>query len=129
MNLDHLTKEQCVRFAIDCAERALPIFEAEYPKDKRPREAIEAAKAWLVDPSIDTTTASMAADDAAAKAAYADAAAYAANAAAYAAYAAYAAANAAYAAYAARAARASKDKEVERELQEKFLKELENEDL
>ena len=28
-------------FACDCAERVLPIFEKEYPNDKRPRQAIE----------------------------------------------------------------------------------------
>jgi hypothetical protein len=33
-------------FAADCAERALPIFEASYPYDKRPRLAIEAARAF-----------------------------------------------------------------------------------
>lgn len=34
----------CAAFAADCAERALPIWEAHYPKDKRPRSAIEAAR-------------------------------------------------------------------------------------
>ena len=31
-------------FAADCAERALYIFERDYPNDKRPREAIQAAR-------------------------------------------------------------------------------------
>jgi hypothetical protein len=31
-------------FAADCAEHVLPLFEAKYPKDKRPREAIEVAR-------------------------------------------------------------------------------------
>ena len=31
-------------FACDCAERALPIYERDYPKDKRPREAIRVAR-------------------------------------------------------------------------------------
>ena len=31
-------------FACDCAERVLPIFEKEYPDDKRPREAIRVAR-------------------------------------------------------------------------------------
>ena len=31
-------------FACDCAERTLPIFEKKYPEDKRPRQAIEAAR-------------------------------------------------------------------------------------
>ncbi len=35
-----------VLWSIDCAEYVLPIFEEKYPNDKRPREAIEAAKAW-----------------------------------------------------------------------------------
>ena len=35
-----------VLWSIECAERVLPIFEGKYPQDKRPREAVEAAKAW-----------------------------------------------------------------------------------
>jgi len=34
-------------WAIDCAERVLPYFEKKYPKDKRPRQAIETLKAWI----------------------------------------------------------------------------------
>ena len=33
-------------FAADCAERVLPIYEKEYPEDQRPRQAIEAARAF-----------------------------------------------------------------------------------
>ena len=33
-------------FAADCAEHVLPIFEKQYPDDKRPRKAIEAARAY-----------------------------------------------------------------------------------
>jgi len=33
-------------YACDCAERVLPIFEAAYPRDKRPRLAIEAARGY-----------------------------------------------------------------------------------
>lgn len=33
-------------WAADCADRVLPLFEAEVPGDPRPREAIEAARAW-----------------------------------------------------------------------------------
>ena len=62
-------------FAIHAAEQVLPIFETKYPKDKRPRKAIEAAKAVLVD---DTSTSRRAAADAASAA---SAAAYAASAA------------------------------------------------
>ena len=33
-------------WAADCAERVLPLFEAAHPADKRPREAISAARRW-----------------------------------------------------------------------------------
>jgi hypothetical protein len=33
-------------WAADCAERVLPFFEKKYPKDERPRKAIEACRAW-----------------------------------------------------------------------------------
>ena len=79
-----LKKEQSVKIAIYTAEKVIDVFEKKYPNDDRPRKAIEAAKAWLKEPT-ETNRAANAAD--------------AANAAAY------AAANAAYAAaYAALAA-------------------------
>ena len=84
-----LTRADKIRYAIYAAEQVIDIYERTYPDDKRPREAIEAAKTYLNNPTE------------ANKRAAADAAA-AANAAAYA-YAAYAAADAA-AAYAAAAA-------------------------
>ena len=34
-------------FAADCAEHVLPIFEAAYPDDDRPRKAIDAARAFV----------------------------------------------------------------------------------
>jgi len=34
-------------WAADCAERVLPFFEKAYPKDNRPRKAIEACRAWV----------------------------------------------------------------------------------
>ena len=34
-------------WAADCAERVLAFFEENHPQDKRPREAIEAARAWV----------------------------------------------------------------------------------
>ncbi len=34
-------------WAADCAERVLPLFEKAYPKDERPRRAIEACRAWV----------------------------------------------------------------------------------
>ena len=87
-------KKDSVAIAIYCAELVIDIFEKKYPKDDRPRKAIEAAKAWLKDPTEENRIAAYAAS--AANAAYAVAnAAYAATAAAN------AAANAAYAASAA----------------------------
>ena len=84
-------KGTVVGLAVKFAERALPEFEKKYPDDKRPREAVSAAKRWIKNPTKKNRDA--------ANAAYA--AAYAANA-ANAAKAAYAAANAAAnAAYAA----------------------------
>ena len=35
-----------MRWAADCAEPVLPYFEEQYPKDDRPRKAIEAGRAW-----------------------------------------------------------------------------------
>ena len=34
-------------WAAECAEHVLPHFEEKYPKDDRPRRAIEAARAWV----------------------------------------------------------------------------------
>lgn len=36
-----------VQFSVLCAEFVLPIFEEKFPRDRRPREAIEEAKIWL----------------------------------------------------------------------------------
>jgi len=76
-----INQTQAVRIAIGEAEAVLPIWLACFPKDPRPQQAIDAAKAWLAHPSAD----------------------YAADAA----YAAYAAGNAADEAYAASAAHAT----------------------
>jgi len=35
------------RWAADCAEHVLPLFEDQYPQDFRPRRAIEACRAWI----------------------------------------------------------------------------------
>ena len=83
------TKEDSVRLAIYVAEQVLSIFEKKYPEDKRPREAIEAAKKWLKSPSKKTAYAVADA---------AEVAAHAANEVAHAANAAYAAVEAAHAA-------------------------------
>ena len=112
-----------VAWAADCAERALPAWEARRPSDSRPRDAIALVRRWLADPesmareelfaaaAAGYAAAYTAAADAAYAAAYADAgyaAAYAAAAdAAYAA--AYAAADAAYDAYAAARDAAARD--------------------
>ncbi len=34
-------------WAVDCAERVLPYFEAKYPDDARARQAVEALRSWL----------------------------------------------------------------------------------
>ena len=96
-------KKDCVLLAIQFAENVLHIFEENCPNDKRPRQAVEAAKTWLRNPTEENRKdAGGASADAraAAYAAYADwaAADWAAYAAAYAAYAASAAAYAASAA-------------------------------
>ena len=46
-----MDKQQAVKYAIFAAELVLPIFEAKYPDDKRPRKAIEAAKECLKNPT------------------------------------------------------------------------------
>lgn len=92
------TKKDSVSLAIYAAELVIGIYEKKYPKDDRPRKAIEAAKNWLKHPTKKNKIAANAAVYAASNAA--NAAVNAANA-AYAAY----AANAANAAYAANAVR------------------------
>ena len=91
-----LPKPYWVRWAVECAERVISIWVAEYPNDLRPVQAIEAAKSWISTPTPAAAAAAAAAR--AARAAYAARAARAASAA-------NAAANAAiYAADAANAA-------------------------
>jgi len=34
-------------WAVECAGNVLPIFEDKFPEDKRPREAVEVARAWM----------------------------------------------------------------------------------
>jgi hypothetical protein len=118
-----MTHSQKIEYAIFAAEQVIDIFEKQYPDDKRPRNAITAAKKVCAHDTLETWDAARdaaGAAGAAANAAYAAAdSAYAAANAAYAAAnsanAAYAAANAAYAAYA--AADSAKKK-----LQEKIIK-------
>jgi hypothetical protein len=47
----HWKKEDSMALAIFAAEQVIDIFEKEYPNNKRPREAIEAAKAYLKEPT------------------------------------------------------------------------------
>jgi hypothetical protein len=109
-------KTQNIKYAIFAAEQVIGIYEKDYPKDDRPRKAIEAAKDYLKKSNANAANAAAnaaayaaanAAKAAAKAAANAAKAAYAANAANAAAYAAYAADAAAYAAYAANAANAA----------------------
>ena len=82
-----------VWIAVVFAEDVLHLFEEKYPSDMRPRNAVDAAKAWMNNPCEETAAAAAAADAAAAAAAVSDAAA--ADAAADAAYAAAAVSDAA----------------------------------
>jgi hypothetical protein len=51
--LDQLGHKTLVLLATDWAYSVLPIYEAEYPEDNRPRKAIEAAEQWVnISPSI-----------------------------------------------------------------------------
>ena len=86
-----MTHKQKVQYAVYAAEQVIEIFEKKYQNDKRPREAIEAAKAYLKDPSDKNKNAAANAANAAYAAAYSAYSAYSADAA----YSAYAAANAA----------------------------------
>lgn len=43
-----MTHEQKVQYAIYAAEQVIEIYESKYPTDNRPRNAIEAAKQYLV---------------------------------------------------------------------------------
>ena len=98
-------KKVYVAFSISCAESVLANFEKMYPEDKRPREAIEAAKAYLAKPSSNAANsaansanyAAYSAANCAANCAAYNSANYSANYAAYnsANYAAYGAANSA----------------------------------
>ena len=81
---NNITQEQSVKIAVHIARSVLGLFENKHPDDTRPRQAIEAAEAWLKNPCKET--ANEAANAAAYEAENADYDAYAA---------AYAAANAA----------------------------------
>ena len=55
------TKEDSVSLAIYAAELIIGIFEKRYPDDKRPRQAIDAAKRWLSEPTEENRQAAEAA--------------------------------------------------------------------
>ena len=132
-----IDKIQAVLLACECAEHVLVIFEKKNPSDKRPRQAIEAARNWAKNPTAKNQTlckSAAGAAYAAACAAYvaytaaftACAAAFTACAAAFTAYAAYTAAAASYAAaYAADAADADDDaKKFDRKWQADKIREM-----
>jgi hypothetical protein len=67
-----LERQQSItRFACWCATRCLPIFEKRYPKDKRPRQAIETAQKWAENPTKENRAAAAAVYAAATDATYA----------------------------------------------------------
>ena len=59
-------KRLMVRFAVDCAKRCLPRFEAVFPEDECPREAIEAAEVWFKNPTEENRRAAESAAESAA---------------------------------------------------------------
>ena len=70
-----LDRKNHIRYAIFAAEQVISIFEKKCPEDKRPRNAIDAAKAVLKKDTKETRAAAMAAALAAGDVAYAAAAA------------------------------------------------------
>ena len=52
-----MTHEQQIRYAIYAAEQVIELYEEKYPDDKRPRQAIEAARLCLDNPSEENKTA------------------------------------------------------------------------
>jgi len=48
---NRLNKDHSVKIAIACAEHVLFKFEEKYPENNKPKQAIEAAKRWLTNPS------------------------------------------------------------------------------
>ena len=57
-----LGKTNKIRYAVFAAEQVLPIFEEQYPKDDRPRKAIEAAKVVISEENRRDVAAANAAD-------------------------------------------------------------------
>jgi len=67
-----MTRPQYLQYAIFAAEQVLPIFEKKYPADKRPRQAIEAARVALENDTIKNRRAAAAAGWAAAAAGWSE---------------------------------------------------------
>ena len=44
---DKQDQRSMATWSADCAERVLPFFEKAYPKDDRPRKAIESCRTWI----------------------------------------------------------------------------------
>ena len=65
--LDEQDHRSLVLWAADCAEHVLPYFEEKYPEDDRPRQALEAGRAWVRGeiPFIEVRAAALAAHAAA----------------------------------------------------------------
>jgi hypothetical protein len=47
MRLDERDHRSLVRWAAACAEHVLALFEEQHPNDSRPRDAVEAGRAWV----------------------------------------------------------------------------------
>ena len=62
-------KVVAVRFALASARRCLDKFEVKYPEDNRPRQAIEAAEAWVNDQTEEKRSAAWSAAESAARSA------------------------------------------------------------
>ena len=56
-----MDKPLAVRISVPCAEHVLPKFETKHPGDLQPRNAIESAKSWLVNPCQTAAAAAAAA--------------------------------------------------------------------
>jgi hypothetical protein len=60
-----MTHEQQIRYAIYAAEQVISLYEEKYPEDKRPRQAIEAARLCLDNPSEENKAAARSAAESA----------------------------------------------------------------
>ena len=65
MDVNAAKKMPFVKKAIASAKSAISWFEKEYPRDKKPRKAIEAAEAWMKNPTEKNRMKAILADSAA----------------------------------------------------------------